>query len=811
MTDVRWLRGAMVASATVASALVLAALQGAAAPSAATTGALPALAEDRGSEDDGLGLTALPVSFIPNAGQLDPAVRFEAVLGDSTLFVTRDGLVRVDDVGQPTPAIQHIAFDDATRDLRIVAGERLPGVAHFLIGDDPSRWVTHVPTYASVTVRGFRPGMDLRLKGKRGAVELELEVEGRENEHAEPLHLAWQREGGRAEPLRLERQGEQAAAAPALVYSTFLGGRLNEMVRGLAVDAEGFAYMAGTTTSVDFPTVQPLQPEIGNSGSLQDAFVAKINPEGTALVYSTFFGGSRQDEAFGLAIDRVGRAHITGYTTSENFPAVNALQPEVHLSDGIFSGDAFVAKLRPDGDGLEFSTPWGGTSRDIGKGIAVDPAGYIYVTGWTGSNFPAVNAIYPLNRGVRDAFLMKLAPAGDQVVYSTHLGGSYGDEARRIAVDPAGNAYIVGTTESLNLRVTAPYQRVISGDTDAFVAKINSDGSAFAFATYLGGRGNERGIDIAVNPAGEAYVLSYTDSPDFPRQDPLQPSRAGPSDLAVTRFTPAGDALVFSTYLGGNGDEGDCVAWENPRQLATATPDPRGIRYLEGSKFTDGPVGGIAVDAAGRVHVTSCTSSSNLRLVNPIQTSRAGAYAILLGVLDPPGAALVFSTYLGGRSMNVPRALALGNDGGIYVAGQTDATDFPLAPAAGPLQGARRGTDDAFVLKVGAALEDAPTVTPVATEEATATEAATVTSTASATGAATATATSATPTASASHAPTIEPSATPGVERTPTPEHTATPRATDTVQPSATATPTSSPTATPIARSIWLPVAYAER
>ncbi|RIL11152.1 hypothetical protein DCC79_05755 [bacterium] len=826
----------------------------------------------------------LPVAFAANRGQWAPEVRFGAAIGGGALFVTDDGLTLVHAEGAPAVAvpgadvapaagasITRLRFDSAAPAVTVLPGRRLPGVAHFLRGGDARRWVTHVPTFAGVTLRGVSPGVDLHVDGRGGSVALALAVaprgdpaairwrvvdgEGRpvagagihfglgtSDGHrvgpagAGPVIAADAMAGGRSwvalggpampgrrvggiggagnldtgAPAEARRAPDHTgAASPRLVYSTYLGGRFSDLIRGLAVDAEGFAYVAGTTTSLDYPTAGALQPALGNSGSLQDAFVAKLDPTGTRLVYSTFLGGNRQDEAFGLAVDRVGRAHVTGYTLSPDFPTHNPLQPAIHLADGIFSGDTFIAKLTPDGGGLEFGTFFGGTARDVGKGIAVDAAGFVYTTGWTGSNFPAFNAIYPLNRGVRDAFIVKLAPAGDRVVYSTHLGGSYADDAKRIAVDGAGNAYVVGTTASLNLRVVAPFQRVIAGESDAFVAKVLPDGSAFGYATYFGGRGDERGIDIAVNPAGEAYVLGQTDSPNLPRQRPLQATRGGDTDLFVARFTAAGDALVFGTYLGGSGGEGDCVQPENFRDLATATPDARGTRYLEGSKFTDGPVGGIALDAAGRVHVASCTSSGNLPLVNPLQTRRIGGFDLVLGVLAPEGDRLVFGTYLGGRPMNAARALAVGGDGGIFVAGQTDATDFPLAPAAGPLQGARSGTDDAFVLKIGDALEEAPTTTPPGpTDTAEPTETPVPGDTATATGTATA---SGTATAPAAGTATATGTATDAVEPTSTARATASATAVA-GSPTAAATAAATATPTPMSRAgtVFLPWAVRE-
>jgi|GEM_PF-6627353 len=678
----------------------------------ALAGALPAAARPAPSPTAIRSQTAIAsavahttsIRFVPNLGQWPSAVLYRAETARGALIVTESS-------------------------TRPIPGMRLPGVSHFLRGPDPAAWVTNVPAFDSLTVRDERTGADVVLDGDpSGSFAHQFEVA-----NDVPMDAA----------SRIAPDAAFAptfATTPTLAYSTYLGGRTSDLARGIAVDADGNAYIVGTTTSNDFPafgdrssgggtpgTPGPFQGTIGNSGSLQDAFVTKLDPTGTQILWSTYLGGVRQDEAFDVAVDAAGRAHVTGYTTSPDFPTARAVQPSLHLADGIWSGDAFFARLSADGSALEVGTFFGGTGRDVGKGIALGRDGAAYIAGWTGSNLPAVNAVYPLNRGVRDAFIAKYAPDGDRLIFTTHLGGADADEARDIAVDAAGNATIVGSTISLNLRTTAPFQSTRRGDSDAFVARLNADGTAFSFATYLGGRGADQAVAVAVDDAGQATVLGRTDSPDFPRAAALQPTRSGTTDLFVTRFTADGGALAYSTYLGGSGDEGGCVQDENFRDLATPTPDGRGIRYLEGSKFTDGPSAALALDADGRAIVASCTSSGNVPTLRPLQDRRRGAFDLLVVVLRPDGGALDFATYLGGRGMNVARAAALGPDGGIHIAGQTDASDFPLAPAAGALDDARAGTDDAFALKIGAvpdlvvptAVLPTPTATPPAPPTAT--------------------------------------------------------------------------------------------
>ena len=451
------------------------------------------------------------VRFIPNLGQWPSAVHYRAESAHGALLVTESS-------------------------TRLIPGKRLPGVSHFLRGPDPAAWITNVPAFDSLTVRDERTGTDVVLDGDPSGSFAHL-FEG-----ANVVAL-----GAASEIAPDAALSPTFATTPTLAYSTYLGGRTSDLARGIAVDADGNAYIVGTTTSNDFPAIGaggapggtpgvpgPFQGTIGNSGSLQDAFVTKLDPTGTHILWSTYLGGVRQDEAFDVAVDAAGRAHVTGYTTSPDFPTARPVQPSLHLADGIWSGDAFFARLSPDGSALEVGTFFGGTGRDVGKGIALGPDGSTYLTGWTGSNLPAVHSVHPLNRGVRDAFIAKYTPAGDQLAFTTHLGGADADEGRDIAVDAAGNATIVGSTISLNLRTTAPYQSTRRGDSDAFIARLNAGGTAFDYATYLGGRGADQAVAVAVDAAGQATVLGRTDSPDFPRAAAprIHPPRRGDACVA---------------------------------------------------------------------------------------------------------------------------------------------------------------------------------------------------------------------------------------------------------------------------------------
>ncbi len=240
-----------------------------------------------------------------------------------------------------------------------------------------------------------------------------------------------------------------------LLYSTYLGGSVNDSGQGIALDALGNAYVTGYATSTNFPTKNPFQSSLGSqSPGSQNAFVAKINAAGSALVYSTYLGGSGPDQGRGIAVDGSGNAYVTGITQSTNFPTANPLQA---TNGGGY--DAFVTKINAAGSALVYSTYLGGSGTDNGFAIAVDVSGNAYVTGnTTSTNFPSTNPMQATIGGVQDAFVTKINAAGLAYVYSTYLGGSGTEYGEGIAVDVSGNAYVTGNTNSTNFPVTDPLQ-----------------------------------------------------------------------------------------------------------------------------------------------------------------------------------------------------------------------------------------------------------------------------------------------------------------------------------------------------------------
>ncbi len=327
------------------------------------------------------------------------------------------------------------------------------------------------------------------------------------------------------------------ATGTALIYTTYLGGSGTDGAAGIAVDGAGNAYVTGTTDSADFPTTTGAYQTNyagGNQTSYTngyDAFVTKLNATGTALLYSTYLGGSGDDFGYGIALDSSGNGYITGTTTSTDFPTTaGAFQT---FNGGVGNGNSeecFVAKLAADGTTLVYSTYLGGSyGLSSASSVAVDSSGNAYVTGETwDTDFPVTTGAFQtgLAAGSGQAFVAKLNADGTALIYSTFLGGSqftasthYIDNpGNGIAVDGLGNAYITGATASTNFpTTTGAYRTSYGGDSaDAFVTKLNAAGTALIYSTYLGGNGDDYGAGIALDSFGNAYVTGYTGSTNFP-------------------------------------------------------------------------------------------------------------------------------------------------------------------------------------------------------------------------------------------------------------------------------------------------------
>ena len=677
-----------------------------------------AAVESRGAVADAQelekGYGALPMSFEPNVGQCDERVAFVARGRGYTVFVTPEETVL--SVGgqtegarpapapsereEPAPSALRMRCAGASAAARVVALEPFEGTSNYFLGNDPSRWHTEVPNYGRVRLEGVYDGVDLDFYGTQRQLEYDFRVapgadasqvrvwfDGAEaidvDESGDLVlrmrggEIRQQRArvyqdgpGGRREvsaryavtgygevgfDLGAYDPGEPLVIDPVLVYSTYVGGSDGEECKGIAVDAAGAAYIAGDTSSTDFPTAGPFQ---GANAGTWDVFVAKLNPAGTALVYATYLGGVISDKCTGIGVDGAGAAYVTGYTVSDNFPTVNPLQAERAGRE-----DAFVTKLNPAGTALVYSTYLGGSSPDFGNGIAVDASGVACVTGGTDSlDFPTVNAIQSGRAPGRDAFVTKLGATGTSLYYSTYFGGSGGEAGFGVAFDTAGAAYVVGDTGSTNLFTANAFQAVSGGGDDAFVMKLTAVGG-LAYATYLGGSGNDKGLSIAVDIGDNACITGVTSSTDFPTVNPFQAANAGGQDAFVTRLTTAGTAAVYSTYLGGSGTD---TGWA------------------------------VAVDSNLAAYVVGSTGSTDFPTLYEVQAANAGGGDALVTKLNASGA-LVYSTYLGGSASDFCDGVAVDNGGAAYIAGVSFSADFPTMY---PEQSANAGSGDAVVAKL---------------------------------------------------------------------------------------------------------------
>lgn len=323
-----------------------------------------------------------------------------------------------------------------------------------------------------------------------------------------------------------------------LIYSTFLGGTGTERGLGIFVDGAGNAYITGQTFSEDFPvTLESFQTISGGGG---DAFLTKLDPTGSSLVYSTYLGGTGEERSNDIAVDGTGNAYVTGQTSSPDFPTT----PGAFQTAPAGSGDAFITKLNALGGTLFYSTFLGGSDSDLGNSIVLDAAGNAYVMGQTRSpDFPTTTGAFDVTlSGVNDVFVTKVDPTGSMLVYSTFLGGTGGElasvNAGSIAVDATGNAYVVGETSSSDFPTTpgAP-QTTSGGGSDAFVTKLNPTGTSLVYSTFLGGISSDFGDGIAVDTAGNAYVTGGTGSTDFTTTPgAFQTTLGGGSDAFIAKI-----------------------------------------------------------------------------------------------------------------------------------------------------------------------------------------------------------------------------------------------------------------------------------
>lgn len=652
----------------------------------------------------------LPITFVPNAGQINSSVRYYARGPGYGIYFTRKEAVfafpqqaaRTSRLTSITPVslwngafprveettqgfALALRFLGANPEVRIVGQKEETGKVNYLIGSNPAEWYTGLSTYLEVVYRELWPGVDLVFHGKGTRLKYEFVVQP--GARVEAIQLTYRG----ADNLLLDEVGHLQIKTPL----------------GVLTDDSPHSYqeIGGTEVRVQtrFSLEQQANGETIYGFALEDsydpAYPLIIDP---SLAFSTFLGGGASDGAFGIAVDASRNAYVTGWSSSPDFPTtMGVFEPTFQggSASGEGVGDVFVVKLGADGTPV-YVTFLGGSANEYGLAIAVDDKGNVYVTGSTSSaDFPTVKAFDDtFNGGVADAFVAKLDSTGASLKYATYLGGSaageFGDFGRSIAVDAKGNVYVTGGTDSPDFPTTlGAFDETFNGGEDAFMAKLNPKKRgerSLLYSTYLGGSGSglfdslELGHGIDIDAEGNAYVIGRTRSPDFPTTVGVVASiyNGGIEDGFVAKIDPRGKGLadlVYSTFVGGDAKD-------------------IGID--------------IAVDASGNAYIVGATASTNFPTTpgafDEIGSASLGADQIFTGIdgfvgkLTPDGSAFAYATYLGGNHFDLPFGVAVDRNGQAYVTGRTMSGNFPTTVGAtdGSFNGANGPDGDAFVSRL---------------------------------------------------------------------------------------------------------------
>jgi hypothetical protein len=642
----------------------------------------------------------IPLYFEANQGQADAEAKFLARGDGYTLFLTATQAVfaleqqgergkrEKEEKGKEirSATALRMRLIGSTSESRVTGLEQLPGKANYFVGKDAAQWRTNIPTYAKVKYEQVYPGIDLVYYGNQQQLEYDFIVAPGADPRA--IRLAFVEATGRS-PLRVDEQGDlvvQTAAGDVRFHRP----HLYQEVDGIKKEIDGRYILHESASSEPSPQSLTPNPQVGFEVAAYDTTKPLVSDP--VLSYATVL-----KSAFfqGLAQDPEGSLYVTGATSSpDNFPTTDGA-----LRSGVY-WNVVVLKFSPTGAVL-YSAYFGGSDVDVGQDIAVDATGNAYITGYTYSGDFPVSENAPQKNCLREdaeevgcgeAFVVKLNVAASSVLYATYLGGSGGEEGNSIAIDSIGNAYVTGTTSSNDFPTTSDvFQSRVRCENvpntawpcDLFVVKLNASGSAFSYSSYLGGSNAEFGGSVAVDSIGNAYITGTTFSTDFPTTSQAFQATGGSGQAFVVKLDPSGSTVIYSTYLGGSGeDSGDDI-----------TVDQGGNAYVTGATYSiDFPV---TKDAFQK----SCDHS---------QADGFCSYEIFVAKLNPMGSALIYSTYIGGSGYESGNSIALNTDEEAYITGFTTSDDFPIMGAfqngrgggtCGPLR-ASGPCADAFITKI---------------------------------------------------------------------------------------------------------------
>ena len=688
-----------------------------------------------------------PLAFEPNQGQMDKAVKFLVHGRGQQVYLTSEQVVLqlTPAAGSAQTTVLRLRFVNANPEPALFGQDRLPGVVNYYIGQDPAGWHTGIPTFGRVKYAGLYPGIDAVFYGTQEKDALsQIEHDFLVAPGADPQAIAMEVEGARG--LRLDEQGNlliETAGKPVLLrkpvlyqmngrrrtfvegayqprgrgqfgyrvgaynhllpliidpvidFSTYFGGSSDDYGYAITTDAAGNVYLTGATNSHDFPAAAGFAgagsqcPSDLPTRECYDAFVTKINPAGTAILYSTYIGNPGEDEGRAIVVDNSGNAYITGLVSLAGAPP---------LEDLFIYKYALVAKLGPTG-AMAYGFAFGNGPGLIGYGIDIDSQGQAYVVGEVSGSIPTTgSAIQPQKGEMTDGFLAIFNAAGNGVLYSTYLGGNNtycgvcASKVTGVAVDGAGKAYVTGQAAPSFPTTPNAYRSTFGGLWEGFVAKIDPTLSGMAgllYSSYIGGEDTDLGSAITLDATGKVYLTGSTQSDDFP-------TTAGALDRAC-----GSDGVCNPTTVCNSGTPPVC--YTDPKTdvfvVKMDLTQSGAASFLYGTYVGGGgqEVGnGIVVDNAGGIQVAGKTWSPDFPTKYAYQAAIGGKDDIFLFELNPAGSQLNYATFIGGGSNDEATGIARDANGNTYLTGSTGSGAYPVV---NPLR-ARSGGWEAFILRL---------------------------------------------------------------------------------------------------------------
>lgn len=652
-------------------------------------------------------------AFEANLGQADPRAPYLLRAGDTGLFFTPKG-VRI---SLPDPEDRSLRWGLAMEFPGTSADpaplDPLPGSVSYFTGTR-DEWVTGAPTYSGLSYRGLWEGVDLVFGSEASRLKYELVVAP----GADPSEIRMRWRG--ATSLEPTADGSLLVHTPA----------------GTITDERPVSYQVVEGRRVEIPTSYRLAGEtVGFSvGDYHRRLPLVIDP--AMFVYAGFIGGTGSDVAWGLAADANGAAYVAGeaVSTQATFPV--SVGPDLTHNGG---ADAFIAKIDPQGTGLEYAGYIGGSGNEEARDVEIDATGAAYVFGQTQSDqttFPVLGGPDLTHNGMNDGFIAKVNPQGTGLVYAGYVGGTGIETGNGVAVDGAGAAYVTGQTTSADFPAIVGPDNSLGGFSDAYVAKVNPQGTTLEYAGYIGGDSLETGNAIAIDGAGAAFVTGQANSDETTFPETIGPdlTQNGDSDAYVAKVNPQGTALQYAGFIGGDlGDFGNGIAVDGAGAayvtgvaqsaqttfpvsvgpdlthnggsdafIAKVSPQGTGFAYagyIGGTASDSGT--GIDVDPQGAAYVGGDTASDQTTFpvsVGPDLTY-AGNYDLFVAKVGPQGTGLVYAGYIGGTGTETGYGLAVDPGGNAYMAGETDSADLPTV--VGPDPSFNGGTVDGVVAKIG--------------------------------------------------------------------------------------------------------------